>query len=624
MKNSSISLIPLGNGLGELSPTFLLTLDNKKYLFNIPEGTQRVFMEYKMKLPKVDKIFLTSDDWSCCGVQIFSSIPVHSPHSFLQMLKDSNLLPPNSLNLFKKSQWTFEEDTINDGCFNFKPIVLYCSGFKTICYDITMPTFMGKFDTKKADEFGIKGQQRGKLMKGESIVLSNGKTITLQDVCGKSIEPGNILIVHFPTIQHCDLFLKKYQTNHKCVCFCAIISDNVKEYLPFQNLLASINGYVLLTTDRINTTSIKINHTTSHLSYQFYSSLHSILPTFAPTLTHDLLQNNSMNLINSTQKIFDSTPTLHSFSLYPNQSIQSLIHDYHFNIPKISSYKFIEGNKYKVRLLGTAGTLPGKVRNVSGNILQFNNKTILIDCGETTIYHLISYNITIDDIDLVYITHQHFDHILGLISLFKYRTKPITIIGPRHIYERLQCLCNYVKGSMTFIYNDIFSLDYTNSSEQQHYQQIIYNLIGAHIKTYLLHHILELNYGIRFETDDFKIVFTGDTTICDNLTHLCQDVDVVVHESNFSDGNEEFAMKRGHCTPILIEQALKGCNIKVIILNHIGQRTTQLGSLMKKEYSIPMIYGYDGMVFDETVIQYHKEYQQRLSEFYCLNEIEDE
>lgn len=38
------------------------------------------------------------------------------------------------------------------------------------------------------------------------------------------------------------------------------------------------------------------------------------------------------------------------------------------------------------------------------------------------------------------------------------------------------------------------------------------------------------SFGYRFDTDDGSVTFSGDTTVCDNLTALARDTDVLVHE----------------------------------------------------------------------------------------------
>ena len=46
---------------GDQTPSILLFVDGIRYLFNIPEGTQRFCMEHHVKLGKMNGIFLLND-----------------------------------------------------------------------------------------------------------------------------------------------------------------------------------------------------------------------------------------------------------------------------------------------------------------------------------------------------------------------------------------------------------------------------------------------------------------------------------------------------------------------------------------------------------------------------------
>ena len=61
---------------------------------------------------------------------------------------------------------------------------------------------------------------------------------------------------------------------------------------------------------------------------------------------------------------------------------------------------------------------PGKYRNVSSNLISKPNANILLDCGEGTWKQLLDQNIDITNKPLlIWISHVHSDHHLGILNL---------------------------------------------------------------------------------------------------------------------------------------------------------------------------------------------------------------
>jgi ribonuclease Z len=73
----------------------------------------------------------------------------------------------------------------------------------------------------------------------------------------------------------------------------------------------------------------------------------------------------------------------------------------------------------EITFLGTNSGMPTKYRNVSSNCLSFLNGEIwMFDCGEATQNQILkSQNISIGNIEKIFITHLHGDHLYGLPGL---------------------------------------------------------------------------------------------------------------------------------------------------------------------------------------------------------------
>jgi hypothetical protein len=55
-----VELVVVSGRTLDTSPSFFILIDGVSYLFNVPDGTQRLFMQHKWKLASIKQIFFTS------------------------------------------------------------------------------------------------------------------------------------------------------------------------------------------------------------------------------------------------------------------------------------------------------------------------------------------------------------------------------------------------------------------------------------------------------------------------------------------------------------------------------------------------------------------------------------
>ncbi|WP_276346646.1 ribonuclease Z [Daejeonella sp. JGW-45] len=109
--------------------------------------------------------------------------------------------------------------------------------------------------------------------------------------------------------------------------------------------------------------------------------------------------------------------------------------------------------KFEVTILGSSSSTPIFNRNPSAQLLNVNEKFILIDCGEATQNQLLNFGLKANRIDQIFISHLHGDHYLGLVGLLSSlhlngRTKPMDIFGPPELKEIIDL---QFKHSQTFL-----------------------------------------------------------------------------------------------------------------------------------------------------------------------------
>ena len=89
----------------------------------------------------------------------------------------------------------------------------------------------------------------------------------------------------------------------------------------------------------------------------------------------------------------------------------------------------------RIVLLGTGCPAPSHIRFGPSTLVQINKKNYLFDVGSGVTQRLNKLGLKSSDIDEVFITHMHSDHIVDLYQLYisgwhQGRKKPFKIIGP--------------------------------------------------------------------------------------------------------------------------------------------------------------------------------------------------
>src|SRR3954468_7513863 len=99
----------------------------------------------------------------------------------------------------------------------------------------------------------------------------------------------------------------------------------------------------------------------------------------------------------------------------------------------------------KLTVLGSGSTVPHPQRSSSAYWLETAGGNLLLDCSATAPHRMAACGVDWPDLDAIWISHFHMDHVGGLGPLFagtkhapemRGRTKPLAIYGPKGV-ERL-------------------------------------------------------------------------------------------------------------------------------------------------------------------------------------------
>lgn len=184
-------------------------------------------------------------------------------------------------------------------------------------------------------------------------------------------------------------------------------------------------------------------------------------------------------------------------------------------------------SKIIITPLGTVSPYPKDNMNCPGFLIEYNNKNILIDCGNG-ITRLLNLPTKLDNLNII-ITHYHNDH-FGDIGILQYASfiyhnlgllnKKIQIYLPKNdfnsnkasIISNNESYAEYhdIVNHYTFSINDL-NITFENNNS----------------------HTIE-SYMVKLQNKDFKIIYTSDigTTNSNELIDFCKNSDLIICESS--------------------------------------------------------------------------------------------
>ena len=270
----------------------------------------------------------------------------------------------------------------------------------------------------------------------------------------------------------------------------------------------------------------------------------------------------------------------------------------------------------KVTLLGTGSPQPSMERFGPSILVEAGEKKLLFDCGRGVAQRMEQLRIAFTDIDALFVTHLHSDHIVGIPDLWltgwvRGRKAPLQVWGPAGTKEMMSHLrkayqfdikIRQIDGKLppqgaAVVANDID-------------QGVVYDRAGVKVTAFLVDHgVVRPALGYRVDFAEHSVVLSGDTRYSENLVRFSHKADVLIHEVVDADAfrakNPSIPAERlqaivGHHTSA--EQAgtiFTQVKPKLAVYSHIVPGdSTDLVPLTRKTYSGPLQVGEDLMSFE--------------------------
>ena len=224
----------------------------------------------------------------------------------------------------------------------------------------------------------------------------------------------------------------------------------------------------------------------------------------------------------------------------------------------------------EIVFVGTGDAFGSGGRRNSAILVRDAGKTLLLDCGPTTLSGLKELGIDPQEIDAVALSHFHGDHIAGLPFLlldFLYahpRERPFEILGPPGVQEQLAAL------TRSYHYDKEqpgrYPLRFAEFTVDKPLEVAGFRVTPMPA----VHQADTCPHMLRVDASRRSLVFSGDTGWHDSLPAKVGDVELFISECVFMD--EEFQFHLSHAR-LARERARFQCG--ALRLTHLGSQVLE-------------------------------------------------
>lgn len=286
----------------------------------------------------------------------------------------------------------------------------------------------------------------------------------------------------------------------------------------------------------------------------------------------------------------------------------------------------------ELTILGTSAALPGAGRSLSSQILQYNNRSYLIDCGEGTQFKLLRKGLLNQRLRQIFISHIHGDHHYGLAGLISSSTllgreEPLEIFGPAELEVSLRLQLGSMGRKLPFPlifyptsvagFQPLFSdhqfnvwsfplrhrVPTTGFLFREHPRQRHINPEAIARHDIPISQLPSLKLGKDFYdasqrrhipnkelTFDPPVprlyAYCSDTAYVPELAEWIKGVDLLFHETTFDQAEKERAAQTGHSTSVDAAQVALDAGAGTLITGHYSARYESVETLLREAQEV--------------------------------------
>ncbi|KAE8575726.1 hypothetical protein XENTR_v10003923 [Xenopus tropicalis] len=427
-----------------------------RYLFNCGEGTQRLMQEHKLKIARLDNIFLTRMNWANVGglsglilTLRDTGLPkcVLSGPPQLQKYLEAIRVFSGPLQGIELAVRPYTDAMYSDDTMTVYQVPLFKDIGRLSKRDSSLVvSFICKLHDKKGNFIVLKAKELG-LPVGTAAIgpiiseLKSGKSVTYQgreifpeDVCTPA-DPGPIfIVVECPTEEFVmpvveNETFKRFgpQTEHLILNENTSTLHNLRSY-KIQTQLNLVHPEIFPQLANVQKKEERPEFFGVRgeclLKYQLRPKLEWQRDAVTSNNTEEFVKE-AMELPGFVEALENCKLTLKLDGAFTGES---------------------KGQYPEVIFLGTGSAVPMKTRNVSSTLVNVSpSHSLLLDCGEGTFGQLHRhYGENVDEVlsklSAIFVSHIHADHHTGLLNILFERERglvtcgkphtPVSVIGP--------------------------------------------------------------------------------------------------------------------------------------------------------------------------------------------------
>ena len=265
-----------------------------------------------------------------------------------------------------------------------------------------------------------------------------------------------------------------------------------------------------------------------------------------------------------------------------------------------------------VTFLGTGGSVPTARRNTASVLVARAGERLMFDCGEGT-QRQLQRSLGLAQVDAIFLTHLHADHLLGLPGLLKTydlndRSAPLRVYGPRGtvgLFETLRRLVGRTRYPV-----ELTEIEPDDAVPGDGYE----------VRAYPVEHrIPALGYALaeeprpgRFDAEAAarlgvpegpawgtlqrgesvagsdgqvtpedvlgedrpgrKVVVSGDSAPCAATAEAARGAELLIHDASFTEEEAQRAAETGHSTAGQAAALAREAGVDMLALVHISSR----------------------------------------------------